>query len=91
MEMMRKKALLMGLKVCEVPAYGNCLPESIALQRNKFHDTPQLDHVSVRADVVAWLRVNREFPYQGKTLFDHLDIGFHKSWEVPCPSPLPYP
>ena len=91
MEMMRKKALLMGLQVCEVPAYGNCLPESIALQINKFHDKSELDHVSVRADVAAWLRVNREFLYQGETLFDRLDIGFHKSWEVPCPSPLTYP
>ena len=89
--MMRQTALSMGLQVCDVPAYSNCLPESIALQRNKFHDNPEPDHLSVRADVAAWLRVNREFPYQGETLFDRLDIDFHKSWEVPCPSPLPYP
>ena len=85
MEMMRQTALSMGLQVCDVPAYGNCLPESIALQRNKFHDNPQLTHSSVRAKVVAWLRGNRAFIYQGKPLVDRLDIKFYKYWEVPCP------
>lgn len=82
--MMLERARLLGLKVCDVPAFGDCLPDAISRAINIRNNDTELTPKTVREDCVAWLRQNPSFLYLGEPISRFLDDERDESWEVSC-------
>jgi len=86
---MRKTASQLGLRVCDVAALGDCLPEAIAEAINIRNNNEELNDCIVRKACVDWLRPNASFRYKGQPLSAFLDDERDSSWEVSCLYPYP--